>query len=100
MVAEDEMGDKLIVGIDVAKHWLDIAIAGRAGIERIDNTAEAIGGWLDRRQPALVAFEPTGDCARACASAASCSSESIPMRSSPSAAVAASKPRPTASTPG
>lgn len=54
------MTDKAIVGIDVAKDWLDIAIAGKPSVERIPNTAEAIGAWLDRARPRLVAFEPTG----------------------------------------
>ena len=52
--------DKRIVGIDVAKHWLDICSADSKRVERIDNTAEAIGAWLKRARPALVAFEPTG----------------------------------------
>lgn len=52
--------DKGIVGIDVAKDWLDICSADSQRIERIDNTAEAIGAWLKRAGPALVAFEPTG----------------------------------------
>lgn len=52
--------DKRIVGIDVAKHWLDICAADSKRVERIDNTAEAIGAWLKRSRPSLVAFEPTG----------------------------------------
>lgn len=54
------MTDKTIIGVDVAKAWLDLAVAGDSGSERIANTAEAAGAWLDRARPALVAFEPTG----------------------------------------
>lgn len=53
------MADKPIVGVDVAKDWLDLC-TGEARIEHIVNTAEAIAAWLDRVRPALVAFEPTG----------------------------------------
>jgi transposase len=60
MLREDGVTGKTIVGIDVAKGWLDIAIAGEAKTVRIDNTPEAVGAWLDRAPPALVAFEPTG----------------------------------------
>lgn len=52
------MGDKPVVGIDVAKEWLDICVAG--ALERIDNTPEAVARWLDRVRPGLVACEPTG----------------------------------------
>lgn len=55
------MGDgQEIVGIDVAKGWLDICFAGEAQVERIDNRAEAIAAWLQRARPNLVAYEPTG----------------------------------------
>lgn len=54
------MTDKSIVGIDVAKDWLDVAYAGAAASERIDNTPQAVTAWLARTAPALVAFEPTG----------------------------------------
>lgn len=55
------MTDKPIIGVDVSKHWLDIAVAGQPGVERLANTSEAIGGWLERLGEAgLVAFEPTG----------------------------------------
>ena len=59
------MTDKTIVGIDIAKNWLDIAYAGESTIERIDNTPEALASWLARGTPALVAFEPTGGYERA-----------------------------------
>ncbi len=49
-----------IVGIDVSKEWLDVAVAGGMRTERIANTPEATMALLDRQCPALVAFEPTG----------------------------------------
>ena len=52
--------DKSIVGADVSKEWLDIAVAGGMRTERIANTPEAVMALLDRQRPALVAFEPTG----------------------------------------
>jgi transposase len=64
MLRENLMADKPIVGIDVSKDWLDIATAG-GSTQRIDNAAEAIGAWLDRTSPNLVAFEPTGGYERA-----------------------------------
>lgn len=54
---------KLIVGIDVAKEWIDIAIAGQEGVTRIENSEQAIAAWLGAMEAALidlVAFEPTG----------------------------------------
>jgi transposase len=54
------MRDKPIGGIDVSKGWLDVCVAGGAGVERIANNAEAVAAWLDRIGPGLVAFEPTG----------------------------------------
>ena len=56
------MADKPVVGIDVAKDWLDVDGAGMA--ERIANTAAAVLAWLDRVRPGLVACEPTGGCER------------------------------------
>ena len=52
--------NKPVVGVDVSKQWLDAAIAEVPHGERIANTAAAIGAWLDRLDPAVVAFEPTG----------------------------------------
>jgi transposase len=54
------MTDKPIAGVDIAKEWLDICVDGDARVERIANSAEAAGAWLDRVGPGLVAFEPTG----------------------------------------
>lgn len=52
--------DKPVIGVDVSKQWLDFAVAGSARVERIANTANAIEALLDRLNPAVVAFEPTG----------------------------------------
>lgn len=52
------MTDKPVVGVDVAKDWLDLCWEGEAA--RIANNREAIGAWLDRVGPGLVACEPTG----------------------------------------
>lgn len=54
------MTDKRIVGVDVSKEWLDIALAGGGIVERIENSEAAIAEWLQRVQPGLAAFEPTG----------------------------------------
>ena len=54
------MADKLIVGIDVSKDWLDLCASDAAGVERIANTCEAVAAWLDRVAPGLIACEPTG----------------------------------------
>jgi len=60
MLEDKPMTDKPIVGIDVSKEWLDLAVAGDGKVERIDNTEQAIERWLKRAKPGLVAFEPTG----------------------------------------
>lgn len=55
--------DKLYVGVDVSKDWVDVSIAGRTGSERIANTEADLSHWLERLRPervALAAFEPTG----------------------------------------
>ena len=36
------MADKLIVGIDVSKDWLDLCASNAAGVERIANTRELV----------------------------------------------------------
>lgn len=54
---------KMMIGIDVAKEWVDIAIAGASRVRRIDNSEQAIDAWLVEIGPGsigLVAFEPTG----------------------------------------
>jgi transposase len=56
--------DKSIIGVDVSKHWLDIATVPAGAQERIANTPEAIAQWISSAglasTAALVAFEPTG----------------------------------------
>jgi transposase len=52
------MADKVLIGVDVSKGWLDVS-DGRA-VVRIDNKPETIAVWLDRVRPLLVGFEPTG----------------------------------------
>jgi transposase len=54
---------KMIIGVDVAKEWIDIAIAGDSRVKRITNREPAIEAWLVRIGASsvdLVAFEPTG----------------------------------------
>ena len=65
------MTDKIIIGVDVSKAWLDLSVDGE--VERIANEAAAIGAVLDRFDPAsldCVAFEPTGGYERALVTAA------------------------------
>ncbi|MCP4564195.1 MAG: IS110 family transposase, partial [Bosea sp.] len=54
-------------GIDVSKRWLDIAEYGCAPVLRIDNTAQAIRGWLRTLPPGAchIACESTGTYHRA-----------------------------------
>src|SRR5260370_34554385 len=54
------MADKLIVGIDISKDWLDPWGSNAAGVERMDNTPEVVAAWLERVGAGLIAFEPTG----------------------------------------
>jgi transposase len=54
------MPNKPVVGVDVAKDWLDIAILGDPEGLRIANTPEAVTAWLEQARPGRVAFEPTG----------------------------------------
>jgi transposase len=51
---------KTIAGFDVSKGWVDVSLAGEAHVNRLENTAEAIGQWLDRVAPGMAAYEPTG----------------------------------------
>jgi transposase len=53
----------LYVGVDVAKHHWDVAIAGRRGVRRF--TADEAGlaellAWLEKLKPQLVCLEATG----------------------------------------
>jgi transposase len=54
---------KMMIGVDVAKQWIDIAIAGDRRVKRIANSEQAIDAWLSQigaDSIDLVAFEPTG----------------------------------------
>lgn len=54
---------KMMIGVDVAKEWIDIAIAGDSRVKRIANRERAIDAWLVQTGSetiGLVAFEPTG----------------------------------------
>lgn len=56
------MQDKLFIGVDVAKDWIDVATHGGPAA-RVANTRPAIEAWirtLDRTRLGLIAFEPTG----------------------------------------
>lgn len=57
------MADKLYIGVDVSKEWLDAADHTGGSVRHLDNTEDGIAGWLaglDRERIALVTFEPTG----------------------------------------
>jgi transposase len=52
-----------VVGIDVAKHWLDWAVEGNGRVQRIANNAAGVAelvAELRGRRPALVVMEATG----------------------------------------
>lgn len=54
---------KMMIGIDIAKEWIDIAVAGEGRVRRIKNNQQAIDAWLAEigsGSIGLVAFEPTG----------------------------------------
>jgi transposase len=55
-----DMADKIMVGIDVSKDWLELCASNAAGVERIANTREAVAAWLERVAPRLIACDPTG----------------------------------------
>lgn len=55
------MADKVHVGFDVSKDWIDVARHGGGAVERIANEGAAIAAFLTSMGPvALAAFEPTG----------------------------------------
>jgi hypothetical protein len=56
-VLEDTMKEKSVWGAEITKQWLDVSLVGEAGIERVENTKEAIAAWLDRTKPVVIAFE-------------------------------------------
>lgn len=54
---------KQVVGVDVSKDWLDVAVAGRRAVVRLANTAEAVRAWLSGAgfaRVTRVVFESTG----------------------------------------
>ena len=52
--------DQRIIGVDVAKSWLDICDAEQGEATRIDNTGEGIEAWLRGLSgPAQIAVEAT-----------------------------------------
>jgi len=62
-VEEMSVKGKIIIGFDVAKDWIDCAIASDAKVVRIANNEVAITNWLAEisiARIALAAFEPTG----------------------------------------
>ena len=66
ILPEARMDDKIFIGVDVSKDWLDVAHHG-GKFDRIDNSTEAIDAWIAtlKGRVALVAFEPTGGYERA-----------------------------------
>jgi len=55
------MDNKLFIGVDVSKEWLDIAIQSKPDVLRIGNTADDVAVWAAFLPAnAFVAFEPTG----------------------------------------
>lgn len=57
------MRDKLYIGIDVSKDWIDVAIHAGGKPRRLANTEAAIEIWigtLERERIGLICFEPTG----------------------------------------
>jgi transposase len=57
------MNNKLYIGVDVSKEWIDIAIHGTGKVHRFANTEAAVTEWvlqLDHSRVGLVCFEPTG----------------------------------------
>lgn len=56
----DDNQEQGLFGVDVSKDWLDVCPAGTRLGMRIANTPEAIGKWIARAHPHLVAMEPTG----------------------------------------
>src|ERR1700722_2967280 len=62
-VEETGAMDKIVVGFDVSKEWIDCAIGGVQQSVRIANDAAAIDAFLAKVGPqriGLAAFEPTG----------------------------------------
>ncbi len=82
--------DKLILGCDVSKHWLDFAQQGASRLERLANDQEAVTAWLQAIGPqhiACLAYEPTGGYERVLVRA--CTALGVPTRRVHPRAVAA-----------
>jgi transposase len=62
ILPEAIMDDKIFIGVDVSKDWLDIAVHKGGSTIRIANAAEAVEAWIAglERRSTFVAFEPTG----------------------------------------
>jgi transposase len=50
---------RVILGADVSKDWLDLHRDGAEQVERIDNERQAIDAWLQRYRGAAIAVEAT-----------------------------------------
>jgi hypothetical protein len=52
------MSDKLYIGVDVSKGWIDVAMHGKPSPQppprRLPNTDAAIADWLDRVRTKVV----------------------------------------------
>ena len=82
--------NKLILGCDVSKNWLDLVAHGAARIERMADDQQAVTAWLQALGPqtiAVVAYEPTGGYERALLRA--CAALGVATRPVHSRAVAA-----------
>jgi len=86
------MTDKAIVGVDVSKDWIDVAVAGARTVMRLDNAPQAISAWLERSAPGVVAFEPTGGYERSLVACLG-TRAIVPFRVHPNALVAFRKSR-------
>lgn len=51
--------NRVILGVDVSKDWLDIHVYGQTGVEKIDNTQPAIDRLLKQFPGAAIAVEVT-----------------------------------------
>lgn len=54
---------KWVIGVDIAKAWLEVGVAGQRQVKRVANTQTAITAWLaelDASRVELVVLEPTG----------------------------------------
>lgn len=52
---------EITVGVDVSKHWLDLAVGPQEPVLRIDNSAVAIEAWIaGLAGPAVLGVEATG----------------------------------------